>query len=66
MANDRIRGESKTSKREIFAAVFLLAGPAMVIGGSVVVWGWGGFLLTLGLLATVLGVTMGVSRTGKG
>lgn len=67
VANGTIDPEQqKTPMREIVAAGFLLLGPLMLIGGAMVIWGWGGVLFVVGVVLTALGVTMSISKTGKG
>lgn len=66
MTNGTIDNENKTPMKEVVAIAFLIIGPTCLLGGASMVWGWGGFLLVLGVMLTALGVTMAFSRTGKG
>jgi hypothetical protein len=63
--NGTIPQENKTPAREVAAVFLLLLGVPMIFGGAGMLWGWGGVLILAGVLFTALGISLGLSKTGK-
>jgi hypothetical protein len=64
VTNGTIEDTSRT-KRDLVAVLFLLVGATLLIGGVAALAGWPGISVLFGLVLTGLGVSMGLSRTGK-
>lgn len=67
MTPDKIDPSKDNSiTRDITAFTLLIASLVLLTFGILILWGTGGLLVFYGLVCGVLGVTMGLSRTGKG
>lgn len=68
MSNGTINNDEKNNRliKDIMSFLFMLIGLVLLNTGVALIAGWGGTCILYGLLIGGLGVSMGLSRTGKG
>jgi hypothetical protein len=66
MTNDTIN-EKKNDRfaKDLTALLFIVLGQTLLTVGVALVLGWGGVFILYGSIFGVLGVSLGLSRTGK-